>query len=469
MAKVSVQLVGDSRSLERAFDRAGRKGDQFGSSMNRAGSSLKSWGKAGLAGAAAAGTALVTSQLIQSVKAAKEAELAQARLDQALKSAGLSQRRYGKQIDAVIQKTSKLAAIDDEELSDSFAKLVRTSGDVTKATKGMALAADIARARNISLEAATKMVERALVGNESAFSRVGIQTNRNKDATDELTRAQERFGGAAERYGKTSVAAQEKLAIAWENVQEKLGKKLLPALVKVSEALIRLIAWGEKNWPKFSAFVEEAWARIKPIFEAFKAYFGGWVKIIQGIVEGDWGLAWKGLKEVVANGFRLLYEYLKAVPAKLFMFGVRMGERLASGVLEGLKGLPGKIADKLNPFEGGNDPGPGSRGGRAPGANPPATPTVPGGGTNYAGPRAKGGPVVPNRAYWTGERGPELFVPSSSGYVAPNRSGGGITINTVHVHGVQNVREMISEIQRVARHQGSSQRGAFGGQSLAFN
>jgi phage-related minor tail protein len=39
--------------------------------------------------------------------------------------------------------------------------------------------------------------------------------------------------------------------------------------------------------------------------------------------------------------------------------------------------------------------------------------------------RATGGPVSPGRAYVVGERGPELFVPTSSGSVAANGGGGG--------------------------------------------
>ncbi|WP_375382379.1 tail tape measure protein [uncultured Sphingomonas sp.] len=39
--------------------------------------------------------------------------------------------------------------------------------------------------------------------------------------------------------------------------------------------------------------------------------------------------------------------------------------------------------------------------------------------------RATGGPVSPGRAYMVGERGPELFVPTSSGSVAAAPSGSG--------------------------------------------
>jgi phage-related minor tail protein len=38
--------------------------------------------------------------------------------------------------------------------------------------------------------------------------------------------------------------------------------------------------------------------------------------------------------------------------------------------------------------------------------------------------RATGGPVAPGRAYMVGERGPELFVPTSSGRIDPGGGGG---------------------------------------------
>ncbi|MDX3900221.1 MAG: tail tape measure protein [Sphingobium sp.] len=39
--------------------------------------------------------------------------------------------------------------------------------------------------------------------------------------------------------------------------------------------------------------------------------------------------------------------------------------------------------------------------------------------------RATGGPVGPGRAYMVGERGPEMFVPTSSGTVVPGGAAGG--------------------------------------------
>lgn len=60
----------------------------------------------------------------------------------------------------------------------------------------------------------------------------------------------------------------------------------------------------------------------------------------------------------------------------------------------------------------------------APGASPYAGETSQmGGGVPFGGFRAKGGPVLPGRAYIVGERGPELMVPELPGRVLPNEGG----------------------------------------------
>ena len=47
--------------------------------------------------------------------------------------------------------------------------------------------------------------------------------------------------------------------------------------------------------------------------------------------------------------------------------------------------------------------------------------------------KANGGPVMGNRAYMVGERGPEMFVPSSGGSIVPNnKMGGGVTVAPVY-------------------------------------
>ena len=508
--KISVMLVGDSDSLEKAFDRANRKGKQFDSQMGRSSSSLKGFAKAGLAGAAAAGTALVVKGLMSSVSAAKEAQVAQVNLQQALKQSGNSYKRYGAQIENAIQKTSKAAAIDDEELSAVFANLVRSTGSVSKATKGMALAANIARARNIPLATSAKAVERAYKGSDTALKRVGvvvpkvtraydalkaqetalraamkgkkgaqkaeIQTQidaikqsykaaRASDAQassqNALAVAQRKFAGSAKTYGETSAGAQERLAIALENVQEKIGQKLLPLQLKLNLAALRFVEWMERNWPRFERIINKSvervkaiLAEIKPILDGLRTYLGGWIKLIEGVLTGDWSLVWQGLKQIVKGAIEIVLAYLRTVPRLFVEAGIKLGKAIGKGVLEGLKGIGEKVVNSIlpgNPVGRGKPtPGPAAKGGRT-------------GSTTYRGPRAGGGPVMAGSSYTIGERGPETLVMGSrSGYVVPNGAGG-ISIGVVNVHGVQNVPQLLSELQRIARHGVAQQRGRYGG------
>lgn len=70
--------------------------------------------------------------------------------------------------------------------------------------------------------------------------------------------------------------------------------------------------------------------------------------------------------------------------------------------------------------------------------------------------RATGGPVSPGRAYQVGERGPELFVPTSSGAVIPAGSSGGarevrVTVNVTAPGGSDGPRALERSSRQVAR------------------
>lgn len=69
--------------------------------------------------------------------------------------------------------------------------------------------------------------------------------------------------------------------------------------------------------------------------------------------------------------------------------------------------------------------------------------------------RATGGPVAPGRAYLVGERGPEMFLPTSSGQILPNIPSGGarevrIAI-TVNGSGQDAPRALARSARQVAR------------------
>lgn len=68
--------------------------------------------------------------------------------------------------------------------------------------------------------------------------------------------------------------------------------------------------------------------------------------------------------------------------------------------------------------------------------------------------RATGGPVSPMRPYMVGERGPELFVPTSAGHVVPVAPSGARNLRlTIHIHsGSQEASRALTQSSRqVAR------------------
>lgn len=76
----------------------------------------------------------------------------------------------------------------------------------------------------------------------------------------------------------------------------------------------------------------------------------------------------------------------------------------------------------------------------------------------FGGARALGGPVTPGKSYLVGERGPELFTPSTSGNISNNKetmamigsgAGGNITINVGSVNDDAMLRRLVSAIEEV--------------------
>lgn len=330
--KLVIEVVGDASKLDRGLRKAERSASGFSRRVQKKtgvgglfGGSLGGVGKAGVFGAAAAaGTAVALKALSSVIAKAQEAETAQANLDQAFASAGLSAVKSGKQAETAIQRVSKRAAIDDEEVSRSFASLLRTTGSVEKATRDSALAADIARARRISLAAATKVVEKAETGQLRGLKALGVEIDKNTTASEAIDRAQKKFAGSAERYGNTAAGAQEKYHVALENVQERIGAKLLPLQTKLALKAVQFLDWADRNWPRFAKAISDAYNTAKPFIDAFIGQVKGVANIIAGVAKtvdalahGDWSKAWKGFKQVAVDGVFGIVKAVSALPLKI--------------------------------------------------------------------------------------------------------------------------------------------------------
>jgi hypothetical protein len=368
--KLIVEVVGDTNKLERSLKNVEGRTQKFGRKLqdNVGGGLLGGVGKAGvIGGAIAAGSAVALVGLKKVVAAAQEAEIAQANLDQAFRASGVSSEKFGKQVDTMIQSVSKLSAFDDEDVSQNFAALLRTTGSLAKARRDVALAANIARARSISLAAATKLVEKAENGQLRGLKGVGVEIKKNMTATEAIDAAQRKFAGSAEAYGRTAAGAQDRLNVAFENLEERIGAKLLPVLTKLTLKLIDLFDRAEKDWPAFAKAVTNAYAKAKPAIDATVALvkgianeIAGMVRIVKGIVNGDWSLVWKGVKQVALDGVLGVVKAVSLLPLKIaqalsrkaFAGLERVGKFIGDAIVRGFQGAVNRIIDLVNALIG---------------------------------------------------------------------------------------------------------------------
>jgi hypothetical protein len=182
-------------------------------------------------------------------------------------------------------------------------------------------------------------------------------------------------GDQAEAYGKTLPGAVDRTKIAFQNLMESLGGKIAPAVSAVADALESVLsgkAFGGSSGKLFDPIIKGAkaiQAAIAPVFkgigDAFQDIFGGKngaknrkdlqeiakafgdvmqviagivrravpaivgmfrglftvirgiIRVVGGILSGDWGRVWSGLKDIVSGAFRILFSIIRGVTAPM--------------------------------------------------------------------------------------------------------------------------------------------------------
>ncbi len=168
-----------------------------------------------------------------SITAAQDEAVAQKQVAAQLKTSGKSFKEYGGQIDSVLLKESHLAGFTKAELLTAFGYLVRIGGNVQKSLTLTGLAADVARARTISLQSASIALAKALGGSATALRRLGIIVPKNVSTTQALAFVTAKFAGQAE----AGTTASEKFHATLVDTGAVIGKALLPTFNRLAISL----------------------------------------------------------------------------------------------------------------------------------------------------------------------------------------------------------------------------------------
>lgn len=367
MAAPRIEIKGDASGVKRAARDAEQAVTRMNKHVEEGNHRLAGMGSAAKM-AAAGGVAALSAGIVKfgvdSAKAAADSEASMARVKTMVENAGISWEKHAAQIDKAIQAQSRLSGLDDEDLAESFANMVRTTGDVNEALKLNALSADLARTKGMELSKAQSLIARVYNGNFTGLKRLGIALDEHATKQQALAALQKAFGGQAEAYGKTTAGAADRMKVAWENLQEEIGQKLMPVLARLFNKLAVWLDWLGKNWPAIWARVKSA---VMPVMDFLRQYIprviAVWKNAFQFIVnflKGDWPAAWGNLKQVVSNavgGLKLLAGVALRAGTEL---GKNLGKGLANAFISlvewainrAISGINSAIhgLNKLNPF-----------------------------------------------------------------------------------------------------------------------
>ena len=174
------------------------------------------------------------------VKMAMDLEKSLSRLGQTLIALGLSTDENRKQISLLVDSYEELG-FGSEDAADAYGRLITMTKDVETSNRLLAMSADLARARTMSLEAAASLLARAQMGNTRVFRQFGITLDDTKPKAQAIEEAmgklEARLSGQAQAYTKTFAGQLAVLNESLGDIFETIGFKLLPILNKFLEKI----------------------------------------------------------------------------------------------------------------------------------------------------------------------------------------------------------------------------------------
>ena len=154
-------------------------------------------------------------------------------------------------VEAFITKTSRAAAVADDELRPAFDKLVRGTGDVTKAQDLMGLALDVASGTGKDLGAVSDALSKAFNGQLGPLRKLDpalADLIKSGASTEEVFAAMsETFAGQADTAANTTQGKMKNLGIQMGELKESIGQAVLPLVEKMLPALQAFSDWASEN------------------------------------------------------------------------------------------------------------------------------------------------------------------------------------------------------------------------------
>ena len=212
-----------------------------GKSTQTLGDQASEFGKKAALAFAAAGAA-IGAFAMASVKAAAEDEAGQKKLEETIRNTTNATAQQIAGIDKYITKQSIATATTDDIIRPALSRLLRSTGDLTKAQELLTLSQEIAAATGKPLEAVTNAVAKSFDGSNTALTKlgVGIDAATLKTLTFDQTQAllNKTFDGFIQNQSTTAAFKFQQLSIAVNETKEQIGAALLPAVTSLTNYIL---------------------------------------------------------------------------------------------------------------------------------------------------------------------------------------------------------------------------------------
>jgi hypothetical protein len=185
------------------------------------------------------------------VKAFAEDDAAAQKLGTTLKNVTNSTDDQIESVEKFISKTSMAAAVADDELRPALDKLVRGTGDVTKAQDLLSLALDVAAGTGKDLGAVSDALSKAFNGQLGPLRKLDpalADLIKSGASVDEVFAALSKtFKGQADTAANTTQGKMKNLGIQMDELKESVGEAVAPLADEMLPALNSFATWASNN------------------------------------------------------------------------------------------------------------------------------------------------------------------------------------------------------------------------------
>jgi hypothetical protein len=479
---LKLSILADVDNLKKGLTDAGTDTETFGGK-------LSGFGKAAGAAFAVAGAAALAyagALLVDGVKAAVEDEAAQVKLATAIKNVTSATDATIASVESYITQTALAVGVSDDELRPSFARLVKSTGDVEAAMKLQGIALDASVGSGKSLETTSNLIAKAFDGNTSALAKLDIGLTAAELKTmsfdEAIAAVTATYEGSANAAADTFAGKIDRLKIAFDEGKETVGAFVLDAITPMVTLFV------DKVIPTLSTLATDIGEDLQPVFESLGTFFkdtflpgvtalwdylnkyfvpifkAGLAPVLEGVKT-----VFKAVGDLIEDNtgfFKLLGVGITAFLLIARPFATFLGttfkvawsgialiingvSKAIQGVVAGINGAIKVVNLLIKGYNIVNNLKPGSK-------DLQEIPML-----------ATGGLANANQPYIVGERGAELFVPSGNGRVIPNNKlgngGGNIYINVSGAIDQEGTARRIVDVLN-----NSFYRGTNGANALAF-